>query len=416
MNLGNSFKLAFRGLLINKARTLLALLGIIIGIGAVITITALAEGLRASATEQIDELGTNLVFVFPNMSDNERRTQAARQGYYSPQLFTEREVRAMEASIRSPVLISPSVSSERTVSYGRESFFVSIEGVDEDYEAIYDPDVERGRMFTPNEISGGRRVAVLGYKTAHDLLGETPEAGETIQIGGNSFEVIGILAEQGGGLGNNPDETVLVPLKVAQQRLFGLGDEVHFITLQVENIQDMDVVKEDIRRGLNRIRRIDDPDDENYMVMTQTDALENFGQFINVLTMVLGGVAAVSLLVGGIGIMNIMLVTVTERTREIGLRKAVGARQVDVLFQFLIEAVVLCLTGGLVGMGLGYLGAIGLSALINQALPEAAWDPVISVTSVVVAVVFSTAIGLIFGVYPAANAARKDPITALRYE
>jgi putative ABC transport system permease protein len=151
-------------------------------------------------------------------------------------------------------------------------------------------------------------------------------------------------------------------------------------------------------------------------VISQTDALENFGQFVNVLTMVLGGVAAVSLLVGGIGIMNIMLVTVTERTREIGLRKAVGARQVDVLFQFLIEAIMLCLLGGLVGMGIGYLGAIGLSSLINNALPEAAWTPVISVKSVIVAVVFSTLIGVIFGVYPAANAARKDPIAALRYE
>jgi putative ABC transport system permease protein len=416
MNLANSFKLALRGLMINKARTALALLGIVIGIGAVITITALAEGLRAAATQQIDELGTNLVFVFPNVSDNESRSQAARRGFYQPELFTEREVRSIEATISSPVILSAMVAAEQTVSYGRESTFVQIEGVDENYEAIYEPDLEAGRFFTPGEISGGRRVAVLGSETAKDLLGDNPDVGETIRIGGNRFEVIGIEAEQGGGLGNNPDETVIVPVKVAQQRLFGLGDELHFITLQVENIQDMDAVKDDIRRGINRIRRITDPADENYMVMTQTDALENFGQFINVLTMVLGGVAAVSLLVGGIGIMNIMLVTVTERTREIGLRKAVGARQVDVLFQFLIEAVVLCLFGGLVGMGLGYLGAMGLSALINQALPDAAWDPVISVTSVVVAVVFSTAIGLIFGVYPAANAARKDPIAALRYE
>jgi len=416
MNLTNSFRLALRGLLINKARTALALLGIVIGIGAVITITALAEGLRAAATQQVDELGTNLVFVFPNVSDNESRSQAARRGFYSPELFTEREVSSIEATITSPVILSAMVAAEQTASYGRESTFIQIEGVDENYEAIYEPDLEQGRFFTPGEISGGRRVAILGYQTARDLLGDNPSVGETIQISGNSFEVIGIHAEQGGGLGNNPDDLIIVPLKVAQQRLFGLGDELHFLTLQVDNIQDMDEVKDDIRRGINRVRRITDPGDENYMVMTQTDALENFGQFINVLTMVLGGVAAVSLLVGGIGIMNIMLVTVTERTREIGLRKAVGARQVDVLFQFLIEAVVLCLFGGLIGMGIGYLGAIGLSALINQALPDAAWDPVISVTSVIVAVVFSTAIGLVFGVYPAANAARKDPITALRYE
>ncbi len=416
MNLANSFKLALRGLFINKARSLLTLLGIIIGIGAVITITALAEGLRAAATEQVDELGTNLVWIFPDMSDNERRTAAARQGYYSPQLFTEREVRAIEAAIRVPVIVSPMVQSEQNISFGRESVFVSVEGVDESYNEIYKYDLEDGRFLTPAEIHGSRRVAVLGYKTAQDLFGDDIPVGQNIEIGGNRFEVVGVVTERGGGLGNNPDESAYVPLGVAQQRLFGIGDDIHFITLQVINLGDMDTVKDDISRGLNRIRRIDDPDDENFGVMSQTDALENFGQFVNILTMVLGGVAAVSLLVGGIGIMNIMLVNVTERTREIGLRKAVGAKQMDILFQFLIEAVVLCLMGGIVGMGLGYLGAMGLSALINQALPDASWDPVISVTSVIVAIVFSSMIGLIFGVYPAANAARKDPISALRYE
>ncbi|MCX6644836.1 MAG: FtsX-like permease family protein, partial [bacterium] len=226
----------------------------------------------------------------------------------------------------------------------------------------------------------------------------------------------GVATERGGGLGSNPDETVYVPMSVAQQRLFGMNDEITFLTLQVQTIEDVELVKEDVTRGINRVRRINDPDDENYMIMSQTDALEQFGQFVNILTMVLGGVAAVSLLVGGIGIMNIMLVNVTERTREIGLRKAIGARQVDILFQFLIESIVLCLLGGIIGMGLGYLGAMGLSALINQALPEAAWDPAISVTSVVVAVLFSTLVGVLFGVYPAANAARLDPITSLRYE
>ncbi len=416
MNITNSFKLALRGLLINKARSFLALLGIIIGIGAVITITALAEGLRAAATEQIDQLGTNLIFVFPQMSDNERRSPAGRRGFFTPQNFSDREIRAIEAAIRVPVQLASEVVGQLNVSFERESVFVSIEGVDEGYEAIYDPDVEYGRFITPGEVSGARRVAVLGSETAMKLFGDDSPIGQTVSIEGDRFEVVGTLAEQGGGLGNNPDQTVYVPLRVAQQRLFGLGDKVQFLTVKVADIQDMDGVKEDIRRGLNRIRRITDPDDENYMTMTQTDALENFGQFINVLTMVLGGVAAVSLLVGGIGIMNIMLVTVTERTREIGLRKAVGARQVDILIQFLIEAIVLCLMGGLVGMGLGYLGAMGLSALINQALPEASWDPVISMLSVVVAVVFSSLIGLIFGVYPAANAARKDPIAALRYE
>ncbi len=416
MKFGSSFRVALRGLLINKARSFLALLGIIIGIGAVITITALAEGLTAAASKQIDELGTNLVFVVPQMSANESRSQHAHRGGYRPALFTEREMRAIEASLTVPAILSASVQREADVSYGRDSQFIRVQGVDEFYEDMYNLDLASGRMFTPGEITGARRVVVLGWQLAEDFFGDEDAIGQTVDINGNRFHVIGVMEEQGSGLGDNPDKSAVVPLRVAQTRLFGMGDKILYMTMKVENLDDVEVVKDDVGRALNRIRRIDDPDDENYEVMSQTDALEQFGQFVNVLTMVLGGVAAVSLLVGGIGIMNIMLVTVTERTREIGLRKAVGARQVDILFQFLIESIVLCMIGGLVGMGVGYLGATGLSALINSVLPDASWDPVISVTSVIVAVVFSTLIGVIFGVYPAANAARKDPIAALRYE
>jgi len=416
MQIFNSFKLALRGLLINKGRSFLALLGIIIGIGAVITITALAEGLRAAATEQVDELGTNLVWIFPNMSNNESRTDAGRRGIFEPQNFTTREVNAIEAALRTPVVMTAEVSGQQNISFERESGFISIEGVDDRFNEIYDLELSEGRWLGSGEISGGRRVAVLGSQASEDMFGTSDPIGQFVNIGNLRFGVVGVAAERGGGLGNNPDETVYIPLIVAQQRLFGVGDEVQFLTLKVDTIEDVDLIKEDVSRGINRIRQIHDPDDENYMIMSQTDALEQFGQFVDVLTMVLGGVAAVSLLVGGIGIMNIMLVNVTERTREIGLRKAIGARQIDILLQFLIESIVLCLLGGIVGMGIGYLGAMGLSALINQALPEAAWDPAISMMSVVVAVVFSTLIGVIFGVYPAANAARLDPITSLRYE
>ncbi|HEX9745585.1 MAG TPA: ABC transporter permease [bacterium] len=416
MQIINSFKLAFRGLLINKARSILTLLGIIIGIAAVITITSLAAGLQVQAQKQIDAFGTNLVWVFPQMSTNESRSQQARQGFYTPQLFTEREVRSMLAGQRSQVTGTSSVQQDSNVTYDRESLSVTVVGVDENYAEVYNSEVESGRLFSPNEISGARRVCILGFQTARDLFGDDDPVGQFIQINNNRLEVIGVEKEVGGGLGENPDEQVMVPLSVAQTRLFGMGDKIFIVTLKVDNVDDVPVVKEDITRAINRLRGIRDADDENYMVISQTEALENFGQFVDILTMVFGGVAAVSLLVGGIGIMNIMLVNVTERTREIGLRKAVGARQVDILFQFLIEAVVLCLIGGLVGMVFGYLGASGLSAVIRNAAPEASWDPVINVTSVVIAVVFSSLIGLIFGVYPAANAARKDPIAALRYE
>jgi putative ABC transport system permease protein len=416
MQIFNSFKLALRGLMINKGRSFLALLGIIIGIGAVITITALAEGLRAAATKQVDELGTNLVWIFPNMSTNEAKSQEGRRGIYTPIYFNAREVRAIEAALRTPVTLTAEVQGQQNVDFGRESVSVSIEGIDEHFNDIYNLKMDNGRWIGEGEITGDRLVTVLGFKTAQDLFDQDDPIGQSVTIGGLRFNVVGVASERGGGLGNNPDETVYVPMGVAQQRLFGMNDEITFITLQVQTIEDVELVKEDVTRGINRVRRISDPEDENYMIMSQTDALEQFGQFVNILTMVLGGVAAVSLLVGGIGIMNIMLVNVTERTREIGLRKAIGARQVDILFQFLIESIVLCLLGGIIGMGMGYLGAMGLSALINNALPEAAWDPAISVTSVVVAVAFSTLVGVLFGVYPAANAARLDPITSLRYE
>jgi putative ABC transport system permease protein len=416
MNALFSFRLALKGLMINKARSVLTLLGIVIGIGAVITITALAEGLRVQASKQIDALGTNLMFVFPQMSPNQSKTSSARAGYSSPPMFVDKEVTAIKAALRVPTALSASVQKEANVSHGRDTVFVSVEGVDESYFTIYNLKLASGRPLSPSEISGGRRVALLGHQTAIDLFGDLSPIGQNVQIDRKSFQVVGVLKEKGGGMGNNPDKVVHVPLKVAQQSLFGFGNKVLFLTLQVNNINDMNIVKADVKRALNRIRRIKDSNDEDYGIISQTDALKQFGQFINILTFVFGGVAAISLLVGGIGIMNIMLVSVTERTREIGLRKAVGARQVDILLQFLIEAIVLCLMGGVIGMILGYAGAMGLSALIRNALPEAAWAPVISAKSVLIAVLFSTFIGLIFGVYPAANAARKDPILALRYE
>jgi putative ABC transport system permease protein len=331
-------------------------------------------------------------------------------------MFSQREVRAIEAALRAPTQMSAAVQGQANVSHGRDSVSVPVEGVDDSFASVYNLKVKNGRLFTPGEITGSTPVVILGSQTAKDLFGDLDPVGQAVQIKGMRFEVIGVWKERGGGLGDNPDKQITVPLRVAQQRLFGMGDKAFFLTLQVENLADVNLIKDDIKRALNRVRRITSPDDENYGILTQTDALEQLGQFIKILTMVLGGVAAVSLLVGGIGIMNIMLVSVTERTREIGLRKAVGARQVDILFQFLIEAVVLCLLGGVIGMIVGYLGAMGLSALIRSAQPDAAWAPAISATSVTVAILFSTLIGLVFGVYPAANAARKDPIMALRYE
>jgi putative ABC transport system permease protein len=259
-------------------------------------------------------------------------------------------------------------------------------------------------------------VTVLGSEAAEELFGDENPIGEDVTINNLKFKVVGVYEEKGGGLGNMPDQRAHIPVTTAQRRILGEPDEIHWITIGLNDIKDMDEAKEEVHRLLWNKRRLQDESEENFRVMSQEDALKNFGSFLNIITGVLGGIAAVSLLVGGIGIMNIMLVSVTERTREIGLRKAVGARKVDILLQFLIEAVVLCLMGGAVGIGLGYLGAMGLSALIKSGAPEAAWDPHISTWAILVALIFSSLIGIIFGVYPATAAASKDPIDALRYE
>ncbi|HDS29686.1 MAG TPA: hypothetical protein ENN67_01445, partial [Firmicutes bacterium] len=280
MLFGNSFRVAMRGLLINKTRSFLALLGIIIGIGAVITITALAEGLTVTVEKQVDEMGTNLVFVVPSMSRNESRSQQARRGYAQMTFFNDREIRAIEAGLSVSAMISRNVQSEATVSRGRDSQYIPVAGIDEFYEKIYNYSLHTGRMPSPNEITGGKRVTVLGYQTAKDLFGNDEPLGQNVSINGNRFEVVGVLGEVGGGVGTNPNKIALVPLRVAQITLFGMGDKVLYLVIKAEKMQDVEVVKDDAHRAMTRVRRIDDPDDENFQVMTQTDALESFGQFV----------------------------------------------------------------------------------------------------------------------------------------
>jgi putative ABC transport system permease protein len=416
MRLANAFKVALRGLLVNKARSLLTLLGIIIGIGAVITILALGSGLKAEANKQVNEMGTNLLFVFPQLSERNRRQ--AQRSVRPPQMemFKYDDAEALEKGLTVPHRMTKMISGGTTVRYANKTVTVSTSGIDEEYEMVFNYDLSEGRGINRADVQGQAKVAVLGSKTAEDLFGDDDPLGKQITLNGIRFDVIGVYAERGGGLGNNQDEAVSVPLTVAQRRLFGAPDEIHFITLGLDSIKDMAKAKDEVTDILSKQRRVKSKEEENFAVISQEDALKNLGQLLGVLTGVLGGIAAVSLLVGGIGIMNIMLVSVTERTREIGLRKAVGARKADILLQFLIEAVVLCLIGGAAGIALGYGGALGLAALIRSGAPEAAWNPHISAGAILLALLFSSFIGIIFGVYPATAAASKDPIEALRYE
>ncbi len=416
MRLSNAFKVAWRGLLVNKARSLLTLLGIIIGIGAVITILALSGGLQAEANRQVNEMGANLLFVFPQMTEEERRQAHSSMRSIEFELFDRDDVAAMEKALSVPHGSTSLVNGQTVLRYGNETLTAETYGIDENYGEIFNFNVTAGREFTRGDIQAAEKAVILGSEAAEILFDDENPIGQKITVNGIRFNVIGVYEEKGGGLGNLPDQRAHVPLPVAQKRLFGAPDDIHMVTFGLDDIKDMDTAKEEITDLLLKRRRIQDDSEENFAIMSQQDALESFGSILGVMTGVLGGIAAVSLLVGGIGIMNIMLVSVTERTREIGLRKAVGARKVDILLQFLIEAIVLCCIGGALGIALGYAGAIGLSSLIRSSAPEAAWDPHISGYSIIIAIAFSSLIGIIFGVYPATSAANKDPIDALRYE
>lgn len=412
-----SFKIAIRGLWTNKMRSMLTLLGMIIGIAAVITIVSLADGLKRQITGQVESLGSNLVWFFPSASPNQRKEQGQGGGFNSietPQITLD-EIEAVAKASPVKVRYSPIVQKKVAVKFNNEKVFCDVLGVYDEFFDMSNLELTTGEYFTKADTKGMTRVCVIGSQTAKDLFGEKEAIGKILKIEGGKFEILGTLEEKGGGFGDQPDSRIYVPYFTAQRQLFKSKDPFYAM-FQVMDYTRIDDFKDEAKQTMNQIRRINHEDDEEYTLQSQTDALKELGGIIKGMVYVFGGIAAVSLLVGGIGIMNIMLVTVTERTREIGLRKAVGARKSDILMQFLIEAIVLCLIGGIFGMVFGYLGAIGLSALIAKASPDLSWEASLSPLVVFVAVGISTLIGIIFGVFPASNAARLHPIDALRYE
>ena len=415
MNILESMRLAFRALAANKLRAALTMLGIIIGVGAVITLMSAGEGVSVYIEEQFQSIGSNLLFVIPGSM--EEQSGPPGTGSSTAEL-TNGDVEALRDPVRAPdvAAVSPEVVQMTFVATGKRDTFTQVEGVTPDFAEVRNWFPEVGMFIDQEDQNSRARVALLGKTVVEDLFPDNPYPLEqTVKINNIPFRVIGVLEEKGGSGMKDQDNTVLVRLTTAQTRLFpsrGRSGEytVSAIMIQAVNEDQMEAASEQVAAILRERHDIDFRDEDDFSLISQSDIIAVFGQITGVLTIFLGAIAGISLLVGGIGIMNIMLVSVTERTREIGLRKAVGARRRDILYQFLIEAVLLSLVGGIVGIGLGTAGAEIISALVDD------FRAIVSPQAVALATTFSAAVGLFFGIYPARRASLLNPIDALRYE
>jgi putative ABC transport system permease protein len=401
MLLWDILRSAVRSLLANRLRTFLTMLGVVIGVGAVVAMIALGEGARANVERSIMSMGTNLLFVRPGAP---QRTPV-RSG--SVETLTPEDA---EAAAVTPGIVAgaPEVSRGAQVKYYAANTNSSIMGTTPEYFSVRAFTFVEGEPFTEPDVIAQRRVAVLGSGVADELFGGMSPVGERIQIKGVSFTVVGLLASKGEAGWFNPDNQIVIPITTAQKALFGI-DHLTGLSLQLEPNAEMEPIVGELERLLRERHRIREGAENDFEIRTQAEMVQRMGEITGTLTALMGGVAAVSLLVGGIGIMNIMLVSVRERTREIGVRKAVGARRRDILLQFLIEAVLVSVTGGVIGIAVGY----GIAAAIAR---FGGWETMVPAYAVALSVATSVGIGILFGVWPAREAARLDPVEALRYE
>ena len=395
-------KLAIQAILRNALRSFLTVLGIVIGVGAVIAMVSIGRATTAKISADLAKLGSNLLFVAPGQFGPGRASAEARQ-------FTARDIEALRAQLRGVRAVAPIVSTSVTAIYGAESRTTTVVGTDNDYLVTQDWTLEAGRPFLDGEIRSGRAACIIGETVRKELFGPLDPVGRNMRVKNVSCEVIGLLRAKGqSSFGSDRDDVVLMPLRAVQRRLIG-NTNVSRILISAQDGVETAKVQADIERLLRERRKIGPNTEDDFTVRDMKEVLQTQTATTSVLTGLLGAVAGVSLLVGGIGIMNIMLVSVTERTREIGIRLAIGAQEAQVLMQFLVEAVVLSLFGGIVGILLG-LGLAGLASA-GMRLPF-----VVDPTIVVIAFLFSAAVGVVFGYFPARRAAQLDPIEALRHE
>ena len=396
------FKMALRSLIANTMRTFLTTLGMIIGVASVISMISIGEGARQQTLSTIEKFGTNIITIKPGRKKNRHVSSD------TVKTLKLSDAEAIEKSIPLITGVAAQVYRSAQLKYGNKNTNTTVRGTGEKYLKLSNFTIELGRYFNKEEVRSVRKVAVIGSTVVKNLFGDVSAIGKEIKVDGNNYLVIGSTEQKGALSWFDPDDQIFIPVTTAQKRLFGIH-HIQSIDVQAKKMEDLEVIKKDIDSFLRIRHGIRKTEDSDFHVQNSSQWLNSWGDAAKTFTYLLGGIAAISLLVGGIGIMNIMLVSITERTKEIGIRIAIGAKKSEIMEQFLIESVLISFIGG----GLGILLGIIISRTVSKI---GGWDTIVSTQSIILAFGFSVGIGIFFGFYPARKAANLNPIDALRYE